>query len=56
MFAVILLLCGFGFATFGIIALIAKGYSSLSWGAFIVYFIPLMTIGIYKIIKKKQEV
>jgi len=55
LFAIVLLFSGLGFATFGIIALIAKGYGSLSWGAFIVYFVPLMTIGIYKMIKGNPE-
>jgi len=41
-------------ATFGIIALIAKGYGSLSWGAFIVCFIPLMILGLDKMIRKTQ--
>jgi uncharacterized membrane protein YkvI len=53
--AVVLLSIGFSLATFGIIALIAKGYGSLSWGVFIVYFIPLMTVGVYKIVKKAQN-
>jgi len=53
--AVVLLSVGFSLATFGIIALIAKGYGSLSWGVFIVYFIPLITAGVYKIAKKTHR-
>ena len=53
--AVVLLSIGFSLATFGIIALIAKGYGSLSWGVFVVYFIPLMAVGVYKIAKKAQN-
>ncbi|MGW8181978.1 MAG: hypothetical protein ACWGQW_24890, partial [bacterium] len=53
--AVVLLSIGFSLATFGIIALIAKGYGSLSWGVFIIYFIPLMTVGLFKIAKKVQN-
>ncbi len=37
---------------FGIIDLIAKGYGLISWGIFFIYFVPLMTVGVYKIIKK----
>jgi uncharacterized membrane protein YkvI len=34
---------------FGIIALIAKGYGTIAWGFLIVFIIPIMTIGVYKI-------
>lgn len=50
--ALVLLLCGLGISTFGLIKLIAKGYGSLSWGVFAVFIIPLMTIGLYKIVRK----
>jgi len=53
--AVVLLSTGFSLATFGIIPLIAKGYGGLSWGVFIIYFIPLMTVGVYKIAKKAHN-
>ncbi|MDH4049485.1 MAG: hypothetical protein OEW68_15060 [Gammaproteobacteria bacterium] len=39
-------------ASFGITALVAKGYGNLAWGYLLVYFIPLLTIGVYKILKK----
>ncbi|MFC2164588.1 hypothetical protein ACFLT2_06285 [Acidobacteriota bacterium] len=48
-----LLLAGFGLSTFGIIDLIAKGYGSVSWGFFIIYIVPLLTLGIYKIWKNQ---
>jgi uncharacterized membrane protein YkvI len=50
--ALVLLLIGLGLSTFGLIPLIAKGYGSVSWGFFIVYIIPLVTFGFYKILKK----
>ncbi len=50
--AVILLSVGLGLSTFGLITLIAKGYGSLSWGLLVVFFLPLMTIGLSKIKKK----
>jgi len=34
---------------FGIIDLIAKGYGTIAWGFLIVFIIPIMTIGVYKI-------
>jgi len=50
--ALVLLLMSLGLSTFGLINLVAKGYGSLSWGIFFSYFIPLMTLGLYKILKK----
>ena len=50
--ATVLLLIGLGISTFGLINLIAKGYGSISWGFFVVYIIPLMTLGLYKIRNK----
>lgn len=52
--ALALLLIGLGISTFGLINLIAKGYGSVSWGFFIVYIIPIMTYGLYRIIARKQ--
>jgi len=53
--ALVLLLCGLGISIFGLKDLIQKGYGSLSWGVFIVFFIPLMTIGLYKMIKMRNS-
>lgn len=39
-------------AKFGIVALIAKGYGTLSWAFLVVFTIPLMTMGIIKIRRK----
>lgn len=50
--AVVLLAVGLGLSTFGLINLIAKGYGSLSWGLLVVFFLPLMTLGLYKIKQK----
>jgi uncharacterized membrane protein YkvI len=55
MVAVIILLIAFGLSTFGLIDLIAKGYGTISWGFFVVFIIPLMTIGIYKIASTRPE-
>lgn len=52
--AVFLLLCGLGISTFGLVALIAKGYGSLSWAVLVVFLIPLMTVGLYKILKSRE--
>jgi uncharacterized membrane protein YkvI len=46
-----LLLIAFGVSTFGLITLIAKGYGTASWAFLAVYILPLLTYGIYKILK-----
>lgn len=38
-------------STFGLTALIAKGYGTICWGFLIVYVIPMLTVGIVKIAK-----
>ncbi len=50
--ALVLLAIGLGISTFGLIKLIAQGYGSVSWGFFFVYIVPLMTLGLIKLIKK----
>jgi uncharacterized membrane protein YkvI len=49
--ALALLLVSLGISSFGLIVLVAKGYGSLSWGFFLFFALPLLTIGIYKIAK-----
>ena len=50
-----LLLCGLAISKFGLIALIAKGYGSISWGFFAVFIIPLLTVGLYKLRLKRRR-
>jgi uncharacterized membrane protein YkvI len=40
---------------FGIIDLIAKGYGTIAWGFLIVFIIPVMTMGIYRIYSSSQS-
>lgn len=54
MVAVVLLSVGLGLSTFGLIDLIAKGYGSLSWGLLAVFFLPLMTLGLYKLTRRNN--
>ena len=35
----------------GIVALIAEGYGTLAWGFLLVYIVPLLTIGVWRIFK-----
>ncbi len=46
-----LIIISIGISSFGLINLIAKGYGSISWGFFAVFIIPLLTLGIYKLMK-----
>jgi uncharacterized membrane protein YkvI len=50
--AVALLVLSLGLAKFGIITLVARGYGMISWGIFVIYFVPLVTVGLYKIIRR----
>ncbi len=47
-----LLIAGTFIAQFGLIGLIARGYGTITWGFFIVYVIPILTIGIWKVKQK----
>lgn len=38
-------------ARFGIIALVAQGYGALSWAFFVVFTLPLLTLGVWKMRK-----
>jgi len=53
--AVALLLVSLGLARFGIIALVARGYGLISWGIFAIYFVPLMTVGVYRICARGHQ-
>jgi uncharacterized membrane protein YkvI len=52
---VVLLALTFGLAQFGLVALIAKGYSILSCLMVLVFIVPLLTIGVVKIIPHIQN-
>lgn len=52
--AIILLVLSLGLAKFGIIALVARGYGLMSWGVFAIYFVPLVTVGLYRIIRQSR--
>ncbi len=43
-------------STFGLTALIAKGYGAISWGFLIIFVIPMFTIGVYKIRKHDKQI
>jgi len=49
--AVVAILLSAGLSLVGITSLIAKGYGTMSWGFLLVYVIPLLTIGVYRLVK-----
>lgn len=46
---------GIGVAQFGLIAIIAKGYSAMNWCFMLVYAVPMVTLGVYKIYKATKK-
>jgi uncharacterized membrane protein YkvI len=50
--AVCAILVSAGLSFWGITNLIAKGYGMMAWGFLVVYVVPLMTIGVYRIWKQ----
>jgi uncharacterized membrane protein YkvI len=52
--AIGLLIVGALLARFGIISLIAKGYGTITWFFLAVFVIPILTIGIWKLVVRKQ--
>ncbi|HWQ50352.1 MAG TPA: hypothetical protein VN369_01000 [Terriglobales bacterium] len=46
-----LVIVGICVSSFGLIGLIAKGYGTICWGFLVVYVLPMVTLGVYKISK-----
>lgn len=53
-FTLVLLILGVFISQFGLTGLIAQGYGTITWGFFIFYVIPVLTIGIAKIVNLKK--
>ena len=51
MIAVCAILVSAGLSFWGITNLIASGYGMMAWGFLVVYVVPLLTIGVYRIWK-----
>lgn len=47
-------LVGIAISTFGLTGLIARGYGTITWGFFILYVVPMLTWGVYKIAAAKR--
>jgi uncharacterized membrane protein YkvI len=52
---VTILVVSVAFAKIGIIDLIAKGYNALAYAFILLYLVPLLTVGVYKIVKKSPK-
>jgi uncharacterized membrane protein YkvI len=52
---VVILILATVLAKIGIIDLIAKGYTAMAYGMILVYAIPLVTVGLYKVIKYDSD-
>ena len=48
-FAFVALLAAVAFGQLGIIALVAKGYGTIAWGFLLVFVLPMMTVGVYRV-------
>ncbi len=53
--AALFLLSGLGISSFGLVTLIDKGYGTVSWGFLFVYFIPIFSLGIYRIFTHQRS-
>jgi uncharacterized membrane protein YkvI len=42
-------LLGVAISSFGLTGLIAQGYGTITWGFFVLYVVPILTVGVYKI-------
>ncbi len=50
----LLLLAGFLLAQFGLVQLIARGYGTITWAMLVVYVIPVLTLGWWKIFRRES--
>jgi uncharacterized membrane protein YkvI len=55
LFAIAMLVISVGLARIGIVDLIAKGYAAMAYGMILVYIIPLLTVGIYRILRPEWK-
>lgn len=53
--ALILLLVGTLLSRFGLVGLIARGYGTLTWGFLLVFVIPVLTLGVWKLRERGGE-
>jgi uncharacterized membrane protein YkvI len=44
-----MLLSAAGLSGFGLVTLIARGYGTLTWAFLLVYVVPVLTLGVWKL-------
>lgn len=49
------LIVTFGLSQIGLVTLISKGYGTITWAIILIYVVPLLTIGLYKMVRPKYE-
>lgn len=50
-----LIIFGVGVSSFGLTGLVAKGYGTVCWGFLLAYVFPMLTVGVRKIWREKNE-
>lgn len=53
--AAVLLPIGAGASQFGIVSLVRNGFGALSWGLALVYLLPLLTVGVWRIVTYPRQ-
>lgn len=53
--ALVLLIMGAGLSAFGIMGLIARGYGTVTWGFLLVFVLPVLTLGAYRVVRGRRE-
>ena len=53
--AVAFLVAAAGIAQFGLIGLIAKGYGTLTWVFILIYVVPILTLGVWRVVNGSAE-
>jgi len=53
--AIAFLAAGAALSSFGLVDLIAKGYGTVTWGFLLVYVLPILTIGVYRVARGRSD-
>lgn len=53
--AVAMMVAAIAMSGFGLIALVAQGYGALAWGFLLFYALPLVTVGVYRLIARARD-
>lgn len=53
--AVAMMIAAIAMSSFGLIALVAQGYGALAWGFLLFYALPLVTVGVYRLMRHSRD-